>query len=1154
MFTPSTRSPGVGGQNVVPDDGRWDAVYDQLRSRQSLSSVINDPSRGRSVFQNTNNFGDFVERLKESVEEIGGQNVEAEKAAELAVQTKCEQLVGPLPDLAEFRSYLDTINDVWEIYRRNHRSRVSSSKARNGHALPSDATPGGMDAKQTAQTPGGAAEVEAWAAHHSVPSEYFMGDFKLDQHQIFRQPLQVSVEREHELNAELTGHLDLIEVSLFEHIKMAQRDQLFDSLVRLGEPLQEDLQSALSVVSVMRQKLASAQQQKLRFGRRVGKLARRRARVNEVLQRLDCLTHVQQAQPSIEMLLQGQDYLTALELLESTKGALDSNLKGLVSIKAGSTRLSKLGGTFDRAVEAGFVYQSAEAIMEQWYRGDGDETPAAAPFDKNDALRNLCSCLVKRDLLKSALGSTLRDVLLTNVKKALKTKARNMLEEMSGAQQALVDEAEDGDATPADRKPSPSPRGDAAVAAASTASASPRPEEKPNVSPRPQAAAVASMDASAGVAAALAKLSFDAFVAFWQRLMQGSVGLAERFCDYACFIQATARSLKEAPSKNGAPPTDAAEAAGELLRLFEVMVSSLLQKVGVLMQARYGDPKTCRSPKLAEWQRLIKVTNDSLDNIKMLQDRCKQRLAPKEVVAVSDVRGSLRALLYTQTKSVIEELHQERVAQVESALKQEKWDRTDVPSQYRQLVDKLLGMEERAQPEEADAGGEQSSDRFLRVDGVNYLVVPALLTLIQVLTDYLGFCRAFESLGAEIVQRLVKLLRNFNTEMQKLVLGGQAVSKGLLRRITAANLALCSQSCGLMAQLLPSVQTTLLAVLQGSQSQGGGALSRAVAAMAEDLSKVASEFTEHRTALLGKLSDLLRERYDITAKKWLTTPHPDMSAVSLSLSLQGVNLVDVAKDEKLYASFEGAAKEAISAETGGACTSKSVEVTVSGSSLQVYIKPPSGTECSAVHSKLAASASSSLPQTLAAKLRAVPGLSIAGASSISSSTPAIKLRLDPEPWSEASATQTAAGSPRGDVDLCPHEALEGLVKDITAMYKVLLKNLNGDSVRRIFAKAFEEIGAKFEQKLGQEIVASTPPYDGSTGRSLGDRLVMDIAYLHRRDQLGSLSGIAAPLQHLLLELLRHLQTKLPAEDATKAVHPVVIEALQRNGWLPLLPQ
>merc|ERR1712014_383739 len=114
------------------------------------------------------------------------------------------------------------------------------------------------------------------------------------------------------------------------------------------------------------------------------------------------------------------------------------------------------------------------------------------------------------------------------------------------------------------------------------------------------------------------------------------------------------------------------------------------------------------------------------------------------------------------------------------------------------------------------------------------------------------------------------------------------------------------------------------------------------------------------------------------------------------------------------------------------------------------------------------------------------------------------------------------------------------------MYKVLLKNLNGDSVKRIFAKAFEDIASRFESRLielaaARQEGASPPsgpqhPYGVDIGATLGDRLALDIAYLN--EQLGKHTVISAPLQGLLMDLTRHVQARLSTTDeAWKAIHP-----------------
>jgi len=269
---------------------------------------------------------------------------------------------------------------------------------------------------------------------------------------------------------------------------------------------------------------------------------------------------------------------------------------------------------------------------------------------------------------------------------------------------------------------------------------------------------------------------------------------------------------------------------------------------------------------------------------------------------------------------------------------------------------------------------------------------------------------------------MVNLLRQFNKQSQRLVLGGQAVHSQVLKKINAMHIALCCQCCSFVEALLPGLQELLQPIFQehGPEPSPSGLLG--------ELARIGVEYAEHRLALLDKLSDILRERYEVHAKKWLATPHPDPRADNWN-------------------------------EVGD------------------------------------------------------------GSQGV--------------PW---------------NLDLNPHTAMEGLTKDFTAMYNVLSKNLSGEYVQKIYIKAFMEVAVKFEHRVMSGVPAPSPPYEDVVGRTLGDRLALDAAFI--QDQLEKLTGIALPLRRLLCEFVHHLRTKLPVEDLLRRLNPSVIEALLISGKLP----
>merc|ERR1712137_591079 len=124
-----------------------------------------------------------------------------------------------------------------------------------------------------------------------------------------------------------------------------------------------------------------------------------------------------------------------------------------------------------------------------------------------------------------------------------------------------------------------------------------------------------------------------------------------------------------------------------------------------------------------------------------------------------------------------------RIAQMVGTLEQERWERTDVPVEYKAIFEQVIGKQHDS---EIDTGSPDAGvERYLHVEGLPFIVVPAVLTLVQLLKGYVQLCRDFDTLAAEIIQRMASLLREFNKKTHQLVLKGEAVQKQTLKKITA---------------------------------------------------------------------------------------------------------------------------------------------------------------------------------------------------------------------------------------------------------------------------------------------------------------------------------------------------------------------------------
>eukprot|EP00913_Durusdinium_trenchii_P029071 g27258.t1 len=164
-----------------------------------------------------------------------------------------------------------------------------------------------------------------------------------------------------------------------------------------------------------------------------------------------------------------------------------------------------------------------------------------------------------------------------------------------------------------------------------------------------EAQSVAKTDGSVGTAAfgissALCALTFENFSEFWRRLLEFVVLMAQRFTDYAVLVH-------EVANVSGA--RESGEVSPELQRLLEVMLAQALKIAGALLQARNEEHQGL---KILDWQGFLHLTNSMLEQVQQVQQSCQRKVQLDEHVGV-EIQAGLLAITYSQTKSIIEELH-----------------------------------------------------------------------------------------------------------------------------------------------------------------------------------------------------------------------------------------------------------------------------------------------------------------------------------------------------------------------------------------------------------------------------------------------------------------------------------------------------------------
>ncbi|KAL5827777.1 hypothetical protein ACOSQ4_019574 [Xanthoceras sorbifolium] len=145
----------------------------------------------------------------------------------------------------------------------------------------------------------------------------------------------------------------------------------------------------------------------------------------------------------------------------------------------------------------------------------------------------------------------------------------------------------------------------------------------------------------------------------------------------------------------------------------------------------------------------------------------------------------------------------------------------------------------------------KSTSQTLSYGGVGYHMVNCGLILLKMLSEYTGMNNFLPALSAEVVHRVVEILKFFNTRTCQLVLGAGAMQVSGLKSITSKHLALASQ-----------VISFTYAIILGS-NQANSFLkvpeTRKPLLMLE-IDRVAQDYKVHRDEIHTKLVRIMRER------------------------------------------------------------------------------------------------------------------------------------------------------------------------------------------------------------------------------------------------------------------------------------------------------
>ncbi|KAF9350726.1 hypothetical protein BGX34_001019 [Mortierella sp. NVP85] len=261
-----------------------------------------------------------------------------------------------------------------------------------------------------------------------------------------------------------------------------------------------------------------------------------------------------------------------------------------------------------------------------------------------------------------------------------------------------------------------------------------------------------------------------------------------------------------------------------------------------------------------------------------------------------------------QSKAFLLQFHVKKTGQLAVAVGEDQWAPVSVPRSSQAIVDEIIaistlslhearnkdftmafnilrlstppppadGMDDQDSyipsrlkskgPSEAAAKNDNTSavevpdSPVLVVQEEMFRVVSSSLVLLDVLAEYLDILNNISALTTEVMQRIIEVLKLFNSRTCQVILGAGAMRSAGLKNITAKHLALASQSLSVIATLIPFIKDWIRAKMSDKQM-----------VMLTEFDRILRDFQEHQNEIYAKLVAIMQERLSVHIRN-LTNP------------------------------------------------------------------------------------------------------------------------------------------------------------------------------------------------------------------------------------------------------------------------------------------
>ncbi|KAJ1270328.1 hypothetical protein BS78_06G045400 [Paspalum vaginatum] len=735
------------------------------------------------------------------------------------------------------------------------------------------------------------------ACLREVPALFFKEDFALEDGPTFQAACPLDDDA---LQERLGQHLDVVEAHLVREIAL-RSESFYEAQGRL-RGLDGEIVTAVGRIRELREVVRVLNGDLVGAARQVQELNATRGNLVALQQKLTLILYVNQALAALKLLVAAADCAGALDVIDDLQNLLDTDeLAGLYCFRHIRDQLGTSLDSVNSILSAEFVHaavpdgKAVDALIlsnvKRKASGPLNGTDHEGNIDEDesfilrDRLLPLIICLLRTDKLPAVLR-IYRDTLITVMKASIKATVAELLPSLTArpidSDSVTGDRAADADAggqSLANKLRSLSSEGFVQLLSAIFRIVQVHLQQAAEVK-RIVEWIMGNLDGTLSVDASNPTLQHrSSVVSDTQENDSSQVSnTLARSTSKILFVQGKANDLSIINSiKN---------VRADVLR-------ENTEAVFAACDAAHG-----------RWAKLLGVRAALHPRLRLREFLIIYNITEDFIAATEKIGGRLgyniRGILQQQSKQFVDYQHSVRMTKIKAVLDQETWVAVDVPEEFQAIVLSLSStyssvngmempstddnpkfsdqgptsqepmystennadngkvtsatgeskVESTSQNDNNVAGNLKSTLQTIVHGGVGYHMVNCGLILLKMLSEYVDISKCLPSLSFEVVQRVVEILKLFNTRTCQLVLGAGAMQVSGLKSITSKHLALASQIISFIHSLIPDIRRVLFLKIPEARKP----------LLMSELDRVTQDYKIHRDEIHSKLVQIMRER------------------------------------------------------------------------------------------------------------------------------------------------------------------------------------------------------------------------------------------------------------------------------------------------------